>query len=163
MNNQFSLSPASSPTTGEFPSPSSHGAHPHNLSRQGSFQHMHSNGYDSSSGRYDAALATSLPPSPAPGGSQHTKRQRISPIEPPTVGPVPSNASRKVSRARSDSAPMGVGTGLGVAGGNFFNTTNGNGVGNMNGYSYSGSSGGGRARGLSTAASGRGKNSATGL
>lgn len=165
MNNHFSLSPASSPTTGEFPPAPSHGAHHHSLSRQASFQHMQSTSYDPSGGRFDTALATSLPPSPAPGGSQHIKRQRISPIDPPTVGPVPSSASgRRVSRARSDSAPMGVGTGLGVAGGGFFNSANGNGGGNMNGgFSYSGVSGGGRARGLSTAGGGRGKSSTTGL
>jgi len=175
-NHSYSLSPASSPTTGDFPShsSSSHGGHSHSLSRQTSFQQTHqqqsnsNTNYDPCNGRYDSALSTPLPPSPSPAGSQQmeerTKRQRISPVEPPSTVPLSGNSGRKVSRARSDSAPMGVGVGLGIAGGGFFSSTNSSGTNVNGGFSYSGISAGGRARGLSSAGGGgRGKGSTTGF
>ena len=145
----YSLSPASSPTTSEFPM---HQNSPHNLSRQSSFN------FD---GRYDH---TSLPPSPRPGhiGDDRVKRQRMSPVDPP-MGTLPSIAGgnpnanpqnvggdpgKKLSRARSDSAPMGGG------GPGFFGQSNSNG--SLGGYPYSTSGIPPRARGLSSA-SGRGK------
>ena len=147
----YSLSPASSPTTSEFPM---HHNSPHNLSRQSSFN------FD---GRYDH---TSLPPSPRPGppgqaGDDRVKRQRMSPVDQP-MGTLPSIAGgnpnanpqnvggdpgKKLSRARSDSAPMGGG------GPGFFGQTNSNG--GLGGFPY-GMQGAARARGLSSAG-GRGK------
>jgi len=148
----YSLSPASSPTTSEFPM---HQNSPHNLSRQSSFN------FD---GRYDH---TSLPPSPRPGplgqvGDDRVKRQRMSPVDQPSMGTLPSIAGgnpnanphnmggdpgKKLSRARSDSAPMGGG-GLG-----FFGQPGPNGG---LGFSYNTPGAPARARGLSSAG-GRGK------
>lgn len=144
----YSLSPASSPTTSEFPM---HQNSPHNLSRQSSFN------FD---GRYDH---TSLPPSPRPGppgqvGDDRVKRQRMSPVDPP-MGTIPSIAGsspdansqvagdpgKKLPRARSDSAPMGGG------GPGFFAQPNSNG--GLVGFPYNNQV---RARGLSSAG-GRGK------
>ena len=149
----YSLSPASSPTTSEFPMHHQQTNSPHNLSRQSSFN------FD---GRYDH---TSLPPSPRPGhiGDDRVKRQRMSPVDPPPMGTIPSIAGgnpnanpqnvggdpgKKLSRARSDSAPMGGG------GPGFFGQPNTNG--GLNGYPYNTQSGPNRARGLSSAG-GRGK------
>ena len=145
----YSLSPASSPTTSEFPM---HHNSPHNLSRQSSFN------FD---GRYDH---TSLPPSPRPGqvGDERVKRQRMSPVDPPPMGTLPSIAGgnpnanpqnvgdpgKKLSRARSDSAPMGGG------GPGFFGQANSNG--GLGGFPYNTSTVPVRARGLSSAG-GRGK------
>ena len=148
----YSLSPASSPTTSEFPMHHQQTNSPHNLSRQSSFN------FD---GRYDH---TSLPPSPRPGhiGDDRAKRQRMSPVDAPPMGTIPSIAGgnpntnpqnvggdqgKKLSRARSDSAPMGGG------GPGFFGQPNANG--GLNGYSYNTQSPS-RARGLSSAG-GRGK------
>lgn len=148
----YSLSPASSPTTSEFPMHHQQTNSPHNLSRQSSFN------FD---GRYDH---TSLPPSPRPGqtGDDRVKRQRMSPVDPPPMGTIPSIAGgnpnanprdvagpgKKLSRARSDSAPMGGG------GPDFFGQANANG--GLGGYSYNTAGGSTRARGLSSAG-GRGK------
>lgn len=149
----YSLSPASSPTTSEFPMHHQQTNSPHNLSRQSSFN------FD---GRYDH---TSLPPSPRPGhiGDDRVKRQRMSPIDPPPMGTIPSIAGgnpnanpqnvggdpgKKLSRARSDSAPMGGG------GPGFFGQPNANG--GLNGYPYNTQNSPNRARGLSSAG-GRGK------
>lgn len=149
----YSLSPASSPTTSEFPM---HQNSPHNLSRQSSFN------FD---GRYDH---TSLPPSPRPGppgqvGDDRVKRQRMSPVDPPPMGTLPSIAGgnpnanpqnvgsdpgKKLSRARSDSAPMGGG------GPGFFGQANTNG--GLGGFPYNAPGVPSRARGLSSAG-GRGK------
>ena len=149
----YSLSPASSPTTSEFPI---HQNSPHNLSRQSSFN------FD---GRYDH---TSLPPSPRPGppgqvGDDRVKRQRMSPVDQPSMSTPPSiaggnpNASlqnvggdqgKKLPRARSDSAPMGGG------GPGFFGQANSNG--GLGGFPYNTHSVPARARGLSSAG-GRGK------
>lgn len=147
----YSLSPASSPTTSEFPM---HQNSPHNLSRQSSFN------FD---GRYDH---TSLPPSPRPGppgqvGDDRAKRQRMSPVDPP-MGTIPSTAGsnpnansqvagdpgKKLPRARSDSAPMGGG------GPGFFGQSNSNG--GLGGFQYNNPGAQARARGLSSAG-GRGK------
>lgn len=147
-NHSFSLSPASSPTVGDFPT----GSNNRSLSRQSSFQHS----YDPASNiRYDSALTTPLPPSPVPGlEDPRSKRQRISPIDPPSNGIGPAPGGRRVSRARSDSAPMG--SSLGGMPGGFY------GPGPVNGgYSYPPTiAGAGRARGVSSAA--RGKSSTTG-
>jgi len=145
----YSLSPASSPTTSEFPM---HQNSPHNLSRQSSFN------FD---GRYDH---TSLPPSPRPGiGDDRIKRQRMSPVDPPSMGTLPSIAGgnpnanpqnvggdpgKKLSRARSDSAPMGGG------GPGFFGQSNSNG--GLGGFPYGAPGVPSRTRGLSSAG-GRGK------
>ena len=147
----YSLSPASSPTTSEFPTHHHQSNSPHNLSRQSSFN------FD---GRYDH---TSLPPSPRPGqiGDERVKRQRMSPVDPP-MGTIPSIAGgnpsaspqnvgdpgKKLSRARSDSAPMGGG------GPSFFAQTNANG--GLVGFPYNNQGVPARARGLSSAG-GRGK------
>lgn len=148
----YSLSPASSPTTSEFPM---HHNSPHNLSRQSSFN------FD---GRYDH---TSLPPSPRPGppgvGDDRVKRQRMSPVDQPSMGTPPSIAGgnpnanpqnvggdpgKKLSRARSDSAPMGGG------GPGFFGQSNSNG--GLGGFPYGTQGVPSRTRGLSSAG-GRGK------
>lgn len=143
----YSLSPGSSPTTSEFPG---HQNSPHNLSRQSSFN------FDS---RYDH---TSLPPSPRPGqpgqaGDDRIKRQRMSPVEPPPMGTLPTIAGgnpntsgdeKKLSRARSDSAPMGGG------GQSFFVQANSNG--GLAGFPYNAPGAPPRARGMSSVG-GRGK------
>lgn len=139
----YSLSPGSSPTTSEFPV---HHNSPHNLSRQSSFN------FD---GRYDHA---SLPPSPRPAqvGDDRVKRQRMSPVDPAPMGPSIAGGhangddlGKKLSRARSDSAPMGGG------GPGFFGQVNSNG--GLAGFPYGTSGAPTRARGLSSAG-GRGKN-----
>lgn len=143
----YSLSPGSSPTTSEFPA---HQNSPHNLSRQSSFN------FD---GRYDHA---SLPPSPRPGqpgqvGDDRVKRQRMSPVDPVPMGPSLASGNqnangddpgKKLSRARSDSAPMGGG------GPGFFGQVNPNG--GLAGFPYNTPGVPTRVRGLSSA-SGRGK------
>ncbi|KAI0065517.1 hypothetical protein BV25DRAFT_1703812 [Artomyces pyxidatus] len=115
-----SLSPGSSPTTADFP-PHAHGhsqSHthtPHSLSRQHSFQQQH--GYEAhhmGHARYDTTPSSSaLPPSPAPmdfEDAQGRKRQRTG--GPPMGASVPGQGEvKRVSRARSDSAPLGYGFG----------------------------------------------------
>lgn len=124
LHSLHSLSPSSSPTAAEFPS---HTHTPHNLSRQQSFQHIpyesaasmhahhaHALGHGVSTARYETALSTPLPPSPGPGGGLDAygddrgsaKRQR-------TVAGDEIGVSKKASRARSDSAPLGYGLGSG--------------------------------------------------
>ena len=107
LHSLHSLSPGSSPTAPEFPS---HTHTPHSLSRQHSFQHISEYGHPHGGGlssRYDstAAMATPLPPSPGPmdvfEDAQGRKRQR--------TGPGADDGSKKGSRARSDSAPLGYG------------------------------------------------------
>lgn len=137
----YSFSPGSSPTSSEFPG---HQNSPHNLSRQSSFN------FD---GRYEHP---SLPPSPRPGqtGDERVKRQRMSPVDPPMgtlpaiVGANGDDPGKKLSRARSDSAPMGGG------GPGFFGQANSNG--GLGGFSYNNPGAPTRARGLSSAG-GRGK------
>lgn len=142
-SHSYSLSPGSSPTTSEFPA---HQNSPHNLSRQSSFN------FD---GRYDHA---SLPPSPRTGhaGDDRVKRQRMSPVDPSPMGPSNTGGNpnangddpgKKLSRARSDSAPMGGGSG-------FFGQVNSNG--GLSGFPYNTPVIPTRARGLSSAG-GRGK------
>jgi len=129
---------------------------PHNLSRQSSFN------FD---GRYGH---TSLPPSPRPGppghvGDDRVKRQKMSPVDPSPMSTLPSIAGgnpnanpqdvggdpgKKLSRARSDSAPMGGG------GPGFFGQVNTNGV--LGGFPYNTQGVTARSRGLSSAG-GRGK------
>lgn len=133
LHSLHSLSPSSSPTAAEFPS---HTHTPHTLSRQHSFQHLpyestasmhaHSLGHGVSTARYETALATPLPPSPGPmdfGEDPHgrlgAKRQRTN--APPAAQSTGAGAngvepaSKKVSRARSDSAPLGYGLNSGWA------------------------------------------------
>ena len=127
LHSLHSLSPSSSPTAAEFPS---HTHTPHNLSRQQSFQHIpyesaasmhahphhaHALGHGVSTARYETALTTPLPPSPGPGGLDafgddrgSAKRQRTGPG---VVGGDEIGVSKKGSRARSDSAPLGYGIG----------------------------------------------------
>ncbi|KAH9945739.1 HSF-type DNA-binding-domain-containing protein [Amylocystis lapponica] len=121
LHSLHSLSPSSSPTAAEFPS---HTHTPHSLSRQHSFQHMsyenaasmhnHGLGHGVSTARYETALSTPLPPSPGPmdfedpQGRLGAKRQRTGPPTPQGTEP-----SKKGSRARSDSAPLGYGLGNG--------------------------------------------------
>lgn len=129
LHSLHSLSPSSSPTAAEFPS---HTHTPHTLSRQQSFQHlpttyeMHPHGHMThgvSTARYETALSTPLPPSPGPGGLDpfasgddlhgrgSAKRQRTAPNSATEdTGPgLNSLVSKKTSRARSDSAPLGYG------------------------------------------------------
>ncbi|KIP01831.1 hypothetical protein PHLGIDRAFT_131087 [Phlebiopsis gigantea 11061_1 CR5-6] len=94
----------------EFPS---HTHTPHSLSRQHSFQHISEYGHGGmSTSRYDsaAAMATPLPPSPGPmdvfEDAQGRKRQRTGPGVDDGGGGM---GSKKGSRARSDSAPLGYG------------------------------------------------------
>ena len=159
-----SLSPGSSPTAPDFPAHihthplphqhthqqhqhqhphhhhHSHHHSPHTLSRQHSFQHPYADPHL----RYDAPLATPLPPSPGPGGAvdfdylQGRKRQRTGPAGslnmsisipggmnvgmPGSVGvgvgvgvggvnSANQGEAKRLSRARSDSAPLGYGIG----------------------------------------------------
>ncbi|OBZ73850.1 Heat shock factor protein [Grifola frondosa] len=113
LHSLHSLSPGSSPTAADFP------AHAHSLSRQHSFQHV-SGAYDGafahgvSTARYETALATPLPPSPGPidfdDGRVGTKRQRTAAPPPATsAGSGEQGVSKRASRARSDSAPLGYG------------------------------------------------------
>lgn len=111
LHSLHSLSPGSSPTAPEFPS---HTHTPHSLSRQHSFQHISEYGHGGmSTSRYDsaAAMATPLPPSPGPmdvfEDAQGRKRQRTGPgVDDGGGGGM---GSKKGSRARSDSAPLGYG------------------------------------------------------
>lgn len=109
-------SPNSSPSQAEFP------PHPMNsLSRQHSFQHYHGRGGEN-------AASTPLPPSPGSStmdlydvgdaGAERiarsgTKRQRTSSIgqgdATSTTGAGSTTVLKKMSRARSDSAPLGYG------------------------------------------------------
>ncbi|KAI0047142.1 hypothetical protein FA95DRAFT_1492904 [Auriscalpium vulgare] len=108
-----SLSPGSSPTTADFPAhvhPHTHT--PHSLSRQHSFQH----GYEHhmpAHARYDpTALSSPLPPSPSPmdfEDAQGRKRQRTGAALAPAV--TGQGEVKRLSRARSDSAPLGYGFG----------------------------------------------------
>ncbi|KAA1470262.1 hypothetical protein DENSPDRAFT_679744 [Dentipellis sp. KUC8613] len=112
-----SLSPASSPTTSDFPAHAHHHAHhshshtPHSLSRQQSFHydgpaapahHLH--------GRYDTPLSTPLPPSPGPSqgaaGQQMDFDERGGKRQRTAAG---QGEVKRLSRARSDSAPLGYG------------------------------------------------------
>lgn len=108
-----SLSPNSSPTTAEFPA-HVHAAHPHTLSRQPSFQHPYEPHLTAA--RFDSPLSTPLPPSPGAMGPgtpmdfddlQGRKRQRIVTSNVSSV----SNDTKRLSRARSDSAPLGYAIG----------------------------------------------------
>lgn len=121
MHNLHSMSPGSSPTAADFPS-HPHSAHP--LSRTHSLQHIpYDGGYGHgvATTRYDNALQTPLPPSPGSLDSFNTdssdrKRQRtgaptISSTPGGPVGVADANSSKRLSRARSDSAPLGYGIG----------------------------------------------------
>ncbi|KAH8093236.1 HSF-type DNA-binding-domain-containing protein [Cristinia sonorae] len=127
LHSLHSLSPSSSPTAAEFPS---HTHTPHNLSRQQSFQHIpyesaasmhahhaHALGHGVSSARYETALSTPLPPSPGPNGLDAFGDDRGSGKRQRTVGGGGGGddigVSKKGSRARSDSAPLGYGLGSG--------------------------------------------------
>jgi len=126
LHSLHSLSPSSSPTAAEFPS---HTHTPNTLSRQHSFQHLqyesaasihaHSLGHGVSTARYETALSTPLPPSPGamdfddPHGRLGAKRQRTNAAPAGTSGGEPG--SKKGSRARSDSAPLGYGLNSGWA------------------------------------------------
>lgn len=119
MHNLHSMSPNSSPTASDFPS-HPHSAHP--LSRTHSLQHIpYENGYGHgvSTARYETALQTPLPPSPGSLDSfnpdvSDRKRQRTNA---PSISSTPGNgvadvnSSKRLSRARSDSAPLGYGMG----------------------------------------------------
>lgn len=110
------LSPASSPTTTDFPTTGHIHNHPHSLSRQHSFPHNHTHSH--------APYGTS--PSPVPmdfEDAQGRKRQRtagggvppppassagtngVSPTTPVGVGA--DGNKQRLARARSDSAPLG--------------------------------------------------------
>ncbi|KZT07187.1 uncharacterized protein LAESUDRAFT_118497 [Laetiporus sulphureus 93-53] len=118
LHSLHSISPGSSPTAPDFPQ-HAHAHTPH-LSRQHSFQHIP---YESaasmvghvSHARYEPALSTPLPPSPGAmefsedAARLAAKRQRTG------VGEPDAGASRKGSRARSDSAPLGYGLSSGWA------------------------------------------------
>jgi hypothetical protein len=110
-----SLSPASSPTTADFPTTAHIHSHSHSLSRQHSFPHNHTHSH--------APYGTS--PSPVPmdfEDAQGRKRQRTTGggVPPPPAssaganGVLPTTAGvgadgnkQRLSRARSDSAPLG--------------------------------------------------------
>lgn len=115
-SSMHSLSPGSSPTTAEFPQHT----HVPALSRTHSLQHLN---YGDTYGqtittRYDSAVP--LPPSPVQldafgAESDHgRKRQRTGP---PTLTPqnvsdtTDASGIKRMSRARSDSAPLGYGMG----------------------------------------------------
>ncbi|KAI0924334.1 hypothetical protein AcV7_003099 [Taiwanofungus camphoratus] len=123
LHSLHSLSPSSSPTAAEFPS---HTHTPQTLSRQHSFQHLpyegapsmlpHSLGHGVSTARYETAISTPLPPSPGPldfddlQGRGGVKRQRTNaPPAAQSTGASSADQSKKGSRARSDSAPLGYG------------------------------------------------------
>ena len=119
-----SLSPNSSPTTADFPSH----PHAHTLSRTHSLQHLN---YGDAYGqtittRYDAtgmSLTQSSALDPFDTDSDHgRKRQRTGPptLAPQGVSNAAADASgvKRMSRARSDSAPLGYGIGQPWAHGN---------------------------------------------
>jgi hypothetical protein len=110
------LSPASSPTTADFPPTAHIHSHSHSLSRQHSFPHNHTHSH--------APYGTS--PSPVPmdfEDAQGRKRQRTTGggvLPPPAssagangvspttaVGVAADGTKQRLSRARSDSAPLG--------------------------------------------------------
>ncbi len=114
LHSLHSLSPGSSPTAPDFPS---HTHTPHNLSRQHSYHQipeystaMHTNHHGHShlvsTARFESAITTPLPPSPGPldayDDAQGRKRQRTG-----TSASDEQLGSKKGSRARSDSAPLG--------------------------------------------------------
>jgi hypothetical protein len=111
-----SLSPASSPTTADFPTTAHIHSHSHSLSRQHSFPHTHVHSH--------APYGTS--PSPVPmdfEDAQGRKRQRTAGggVPPPPASSAGANGvspatavavgadgtKQRLSRARSDSAPLG--------------------------------------------------------
>lgn len=126
FHNLHSFSPSSSPTTTDFPPSSAHHGHAaaHSLPRTHSLQHIP---YDTNGGyaahgvstaRYESALTTPLPPSPGAGAfdtldsASDRKRQRTgSSGLSPSVSALAQDGSqtKRLSRARSDSAPLGYG------------------------------------------------------
>lgn len=116
LHSLHSLSPGSSPTTADFPS---HNHTPHSLSRQHSLQQLpyeNSYGHGVSTARYETALQTPLPPSPGPldsfstdGDQGRSKRQRTAATMP--APGADTGSAKRLSRARSDSAPLGYGIG----------------------------------------------------
>lgn len=115
------FSPTSSPTTVDFPPPSqqqqqsqvSHtNAHHHNLARTHSLQHIPYDTNYASSVRYDQQQQVVMELDESDPSSDR-KRQRTG-ITVKTEAGVNDGTSRRLARARSDSAPLGYGIGTGL-------------------------------------------------
>ncbi|KAN0109679.1 HSF-type DNA-binding domain containing protein [Russula decolorans] len=110
-----SLSPASSPTTTDFPPTGHIHNHPHSLSRQHSFPHNHTHShapygtspspvpmdFEDAQGRKRQRTAGGVPPPPASSAGTNG----VSPTTPVGVGA--DGTKQRLARARSDSAPLG--------------------------------------------------------
>lgn len=122
------FSPNSSPTTIDFPPPtqqqtqSTQNTHHHNLARTHSLQHIP---YDAGYGhvRYDQQQPAVMELDES-GVTSERKRQRTNVIVKSETG-VGEGASKRLARARSDSAPLGYSIGAGLAQTQSWNGTHG--------------------------------------